>query len=411
MQRSLVLLRLTKWALSLVALAIALSLPLSMYRAIMWNSSGRGHGVSLQAGAITLGWRPAGWSATNQTSLPEPGWTIGEYGGNQWPKPIWWLRSAGNQHWQWIEVPIWMVFAPLAVIAGLFWKRDSRAEALAPRAPIRRARPPTWANVVISILTFVASFYGFVSLTTLWPLSHTGSLTETQAERDAALEQQSFIHNVFIFSAVVAALICAWLMFKMLRFRLVVIKSSDCQFCGRSLFENNSGICLKCGHPVPTWMSLTNRNRSFGEQAGYRAGAAVRDWLYPDLLRLPDDESRNEAYCEAGVKAKMGPSYGISVGVAFVLVIGIVVYSSVYLSPTGKAYVLNRAIPALGIMLIASWILIWKLSQKRYLNLLRHELVRRGILICVSCGYDLSGTSSGTCPECGTTISNTQPTG
>jgi hypothetical protein len=33
---------------------------------------------------------------------------------------------------------------------------------------------------------------------------------------------------------------------------------------------------------------------------------------------------------------------------------------------------------------------------------LRHEMRGRGIPLCLRCGYDLRGTPSGRCPECGT---------
>lgn len=35
---------------------------------------------------------------------------------------------------------------------------------------------------------------------------------------------------------------------------------------------------------------------------------------------------------------------------------------------------------------------------------LRHELVLAGVPTCIPCGYDLRGTSSGTCPECGAIV-------
>jgi hypothetical protein len=42
--------------------------------------------------------------------------------------------------------------------------------------------------------------------------------------------------------------------------------------------------------------------------------------------------------------------------------------------------------------------------RRRYRRSLRIELFSIGVPICIHCGYDLTGNTSGICPECGTPI-------
>ncbi len=43
---------------------------------------------------------------------------------------------------------------------------------------------------------------------------------------------------------------------------------------------------------------------------------------------------------------------------------------------------------------------IW-LTRRDIRRRLRAQLAKKGIPICIQCGYDLTGNESGTCPECG----------
>jgi hypothetical protein len=68
--------------------------------------------------------------------------------------------------------------------------------------------------------------------------------------------------------------------------------------------------------------------------------------------------------------------------------------------------------PAIGwglpvvVAALACVLIIW-LVRKWITRSLREELNRRNLPTCLACGYDLTGNVSGTCPECGTTISQT----
>ncbi len=42
---------------------------------------------------------------------------------------------------------------------------------------------------------------------------------------------------------------------------------------------------------------------------------------------------------------------------------------------------------------------------------LRAQLAKKGIPVCIPCGYNLTGNESGVCPECGTAMQKTGPLG
>lgn len=49
---------------------------------------------------------------------------------------------------------------------------------------------------------------------------------------------------------------------------------------------------------------------------------------------------------------------------------------------------------------LACYVIIW-LMRWRITRNLREELNRRSLPTCMNCGYNLTGNTSGTCPECG----------
>ncbi len=44
--------------------------------------------------------------------------------------------------------------------------------------------------------------------------------------------------------------------------------------------------------------------------------------------------------------------------------------------------------------------------RQRTRRIIRSILNERGVPICIACGYDLTGTVSGVCPECGAAVRN-----
>ncbi len=57
--------------------------------------------------------------------------------------------------------------------------------------------------------------------------------------------------------------------------------------------------------------------------------------------------------------------------------------------------------------LIGFGIAIW-FTRRDIRRLLRAQLAKKGIPVCIPCGYDLTGNVSGTCPECGTAVDASQ---
>ncbi len=53
--------------------------------------------------------------------------------------------------------------------------------------------------------------------------------------------------------------------------------------------------------------------------------------------------------------------------------------------------------------LIGFGIAIW-FTRRDIRRRLRAQLAKKGIPVCIPCGYDLTGNISGTCPECGTAV-------
>ena len=58
--------------------------------------------------------------------------------------------------------------------------------------------------------------------------------------------------------------------------------------------------------------------------------------------------------------------------------------------------------------LVGFGIAVW-LTRRDIRRRLRAQLAKKGIPICIPCGYDLTGNVSGTCPECGTGFEEPMP--
>ena len=59
--------------------------------------------------------------------------------------------------------------------------------------------------------------------------------------------------------------------------------------------------------------------------------------------------------------------------------------------------------PLFMLNLIGFGFAIW-FTRRDIRRRLREQLVKKGIPVCITCGYNLTGNESGVCPECGTEI-------
>jgi hypothetical protein len=62
-------------------------------------------------------------------------------------------------------------------------------------------------------------------------------------------------------------------------------------------------------------------------------------------------------------------------------------------------------ISAAGFVFLAPFVVV----RRRITRAIRIQLVQRGIPMCIPCGYDLTGNTSGICPECGSRIPESPP--
>ncbi len=135
-------------------------------------------------------------------------------------------------------------------------------------------------------------------------------------------------------------------------------------------------------------------------------------WLFPELVHVGDAEARRvlEQTLAATWLSFFVPS-SLPVLVGLLMPFGIIGISWLVGSfgASGAA--------ALGIYMggtvltVLSLLVAFRLCRKRIRNKLRQALSKRGYPICETCGYNLTGNTSGTCPECGTDIEPAEPAG
>lgn len=114
------------------------------------------------------------------------------------------------------------------------------------------------------------------------------------------------------------------------------------------------------------------------------------DRLYPELARFTTEKERQDALKQA---------YGSDSKVQWAAFLGVplVVLPVKHLLPWRLLQF------PLVIVLAASWGFgtTW-IGRRRVQRALRLRLLEHGVPICLTCGYDLTGNTSGRCPECGT---------
>jgi len=141
---------------------------------------------------------------------------------------------------------------------------------------------------------------------------------------------------------------------------------------------------------------------AFGELDGDQDMKRFREWLIPELRRVPDEEQRRIMFKQTLIVA-MG-DWAMIAGLLIPILAPALRWMESYAKRLGTVgYFPTGLIVVTGILI--AWtslgILVQRSTVRRDVRKLLHS---DGIAICVPCGYDLTGNSSGKCPECGVAI-------
>lgn len=130
----------------------------------------------------------------------------------------------------------------------------------------------------------------------------------------------------------------------------------------------------------------------------------------PELQLLPSEEERGSVMIAAWdrhLRGKRGSVRPLAFVMSIALAVPLVLMMRV--TPggqpsflTGNTLLNTVILGGLNILPIAGLIVFY---HRRILpKEVRRELVRRGVPVCIGCGYCLRGSSASTCPECGIAV-------
>lgn len=127
--------------------------------------------------------------------------------------------------------------------------------------------------------------------------------------------------------------------------------------------------------------------------------------LFPESRRFPNANARADAWHrvwrQGGYKRYL--TFGRAVIAAGLMLVPCLLYLIAMregLNPMHWGYVAAVAIPIA--VLFVSIVMYWTPTRRA----LRHELVLNGVPVCIPCGYDLRGSASVACPECGALVAD-----
>jgi hypothetical protein len=130
-----------------------------------------------------------------------------------------------------------------------------------------------------------------------------------------------------------------------------------------------------------------------------------KSWLYPELNLFPTEEDRKKAGRAANWIILGSWSFWLglpTILVGFPLLDHLVHRLNLLTGSVGALFriALMSVCPCVCVIGI-----VW-LKARQVRRFLRQRLQEVGVPICVQCSYDLTGNTSGICPECGTPCAN-----
>jgi len=138
-----------------------------------------------------------------------------------------------------------------------------------------------------------------------------------------------------------------------------------------------------------------------------RSSDTINCWLYPELKYFETWNARKQAVKQSLRSGESGWSPYVAIAVGACLLYGLAEFQmpiAEFVSSRGLATwigVVLWSFVAVGIVALQVGVVLWDCRRRVRLRL-REMLSKRGSMLCGACGYDLTGNTSGICPECGT---------
>ena len=129
--------------------------------------------------------------------------------------------------------------------------------------------------------------------------------------------------------------------------------------------------------------------------------ASVKTRLFPELLRFHSNAARKHAWKRAELDLLFWPpSWVVPLGA-----LGVLAASRYLLPELGvPRSASDRVSDVLFFVAIFISVAGPFVFRRRVQRSLRHELCKIGQTVCVKCGYNLTSNTTGTCPECGSSV-------
>ncbi len=129
-------------------------------------------------------------------------------------------------------------------------------------------------------------------------------------------------------------------------------------------------------------------------------------WIYPELRRFPTAEAREKAAQAVALRGRATVAIAIRFLLGFALLLAFGYAIARLLTSISIARLVAMPITMLLCSAALLVVFVWAMwpERKRLRRFFREELCKCGLPTCLGCGYNLTGNTSGVCPECGTEI-------